>query len=437
MKSTAIIILTLIIFKASISATYSIEDFLLNFEKSSSFKEIKAIEKEKIEFERKDAKYTKWKKIDINANLNYYNYSHIKERKNTSFDDSFAEIGYSIFFVSATSEREYNYKYENNDISELSTLNVGVKRDIYDLIYSKDKYRRRISNLRKERFEIALKKELFSKEEELVDLYRDLIILQLDIHILNEEVKEMSFLLDRALTRNIYNAAFEIEDRKLKLLELKEDIVNLESKKESTMRKLCLLTNVPYEKNIKLNKIRELSSDKIKSPNFELKIMDIDKRISEEDIRYLKRERMGKLIPSASYDTINEDWKVELRIQSTLFNYRADLNNKIKDLGKVEIEKNLKSNLLKARKQELEKEFLHLNNNLKISKKKLELKKSRYLAAKEMFDENLFSLKDLIKIQKEFNIGKLEYSKKLNQLSCFNYKVALLKKIECDLITIK
>ena len=432
MRKVILTAIILIFSRTSFSAVYGIEDFISNFESSSSYKEIEGIERRKVELEEREAKYGQWKKIDVNAKLNYYNFSEIEDRKNTSFDDSYAEVDYNMFFISATSECEYDTEYENECKLDMSTLNTGIKKDVLDLFYSEQKHKKRIVQLKKKRFDTAIKSELYSKEKELIDAYKEAIDIQLDTDILNEKIRENSLLLEMIEVRAAENEAvqLEVEDKKLQVFEQKEELSKLKAERENRIKKLCLLANIEYAADIELKDFPELNLDEVNVPVFQLVILDIDKKIGKQKIKYLKRNKWGKLVSAAGYDVINEDWKFELSIQKTFFGDDTSINNKTGDIEKLGIEKGDLEESLKIEKKRLEEQFLYLRKKVDFSKERSEMQKNRYLTAKRIFDKKLLSRKEFMTIEKEFNISTLEYLKNLNSLNSFRYKMAQLEKIE-------
>ncbi len=428
MKKKILLIINIILFsKFTYSSSLEIEDFLNKLETKSTFKKIDKLERKKLTFEKKEAIKLPWRKIDLNSNINYYQYGSSNNDYN-HFDGSYAQIDYNMFFLSGTSENNYSYNYQNNSGTNLSTFNIGIKKDLYDFYYNPNDYKVNIATHKISRYQIVSKKNLYKKKEELISLYSEIVELQYKEFMYSIEIKKNNQLLNRYKIRKDFSSKFKIRDYQLKISNLEREQKLTNDKKTLKLKLLCANSSYNFKDGMMLTPFKVENLTTIKGQEFDLKILLEDKKLIEEEIRYLKRERMGNLRYSTSYDTKNNDWKLELRIKNVFFDDRTKINNRIKDLEKLKLQKQDKLAKLKLQKEDIKNRLISLKEKMNFSEEQLILQNERYSAANDLYEKGLFEFEKFVSIRYEYELSQIKYNINTNKYNTLKYKIMLLNK---------
>lgn len=392
--------------------TVNLDNLLTYLEKTSYQKEIYKVKK------NRDLKREEIYKLD--------DFNGIKTSGETEYsneDKGYKNSGkaqYGAFYVQGKN-------WKNDD----SSVQVGIEKNIKDLIYSENNSNLAKLNIEKSIESIDFKRKLEEQKVNLTNLYRDYINIQLEITIRENALKTLD--KEREILQKSYTMGkipkIDLESLLYSYENIELEIEKLEIQKLNTRQQFLYtfkinLDTVELElidsKNIQINKYLEKIGEK------DLYKSSLSKNITEENIKYLNyKNSVPEVTLGAERDSDDNDNRVFLKISKDLFYKDINLENEKSSLKEQDIELNQKVRDVKSERIEyknryinLKKEYAVLGNNRTLEESKYNIKKLESQLGKIGYLDVMESFNDYLEL-------KINEEKANNTLNALIYEIKI------------
>lgn len=392
--------------------TVTLDNLLIYLEKTSYQKEIYKVKK------NRDLKREKIYKLD--------DFNGIKASGETEYnndDKGYKNTGkaeYGVFYVQGKN-------WKNDD----SSAQIGIEKNIKDLIYSENDSNLSKLNIEKSIESIEFKRKLEEQKVDLTNLYRDYINIRLEIAIRKnalktldkeKEILEKSYSMGKTPKIDLDSLLYSYENIELEINKLEIEKYNTKQQFFYTFK--INLDTIELEsiglKNIPINQYLEKIGDK------DLYKSSLSKNITEENIKYLNyKNKVPDITLGVERDSDINDNRVFLKISKDIFFEDINLENEKSSLKEQEIELNQKVRNTKSERIQyknryinLKKEYAVLRNNRTLEESKYNIKKLESQLGKIGYLDVMESFNDYLEL-------KINEEKANNTLNALIYEIKI------------
>ena len=426
-------ILMFFLLMASISSfsqeSLTIDEALSRVGNNKESYEFKSFEntKEATDIRIKDNKLGDFNGVTISSSYNITeNNFEDRERK---YDKTFQnKASYGPFFV--------NYNFVERDRSYVS---YGVEKNLKDVFYSKYKSNIKVYDYQQELNKISYDKTIEDKKINLVNLYNDILNTKNELEYRRKAYEHYKVDLDKFKKSyelgaspkiNLESAELEAEDSKLQI-----DI--LETKLKSLYEIGKTDYNIDFE-NYKLvdfidnnESIEKLLASYMEKDIAELKL---NLSVAEERKKYSNYDRhMPDLY--LAYERVDRNLRGDryyrdqdifsIRFSKKLFSTDSDYKLSELEVENLKNDLNKKIRVINAEKIKLKAEYYELSKLLSIASKKSQLAYKKYLIKEKEYELSRASYLDVIDEYNKYLSLEIENKRAKNTLNSFIYKLKI------------
>ncbi len=434
------IVLTLTIYSKE-PEKITLEEVIRSFAAKSNFANIQKTEIEKYEIEKDGFYHDKNYKIDFKLkndnSLDYENKVPWKAEDKIYKGNIYSYAGYKMFFT------ELNIEYANLDKNlyedyklvhydyktEITRAGIGVRKSLNDIFYSEEKYRENMLNHKKKYLDKFTENNIKQEVEKLIDEYAEVENILLEIQI-KKNVKSENSALIKSLKEQIEQGEATKIELDYIMVEGKkndEEIKYLEEKARNRKNKILLKSGMEYRENIDFKPIKEELEEDVYIDENNVYIKKQEKIMEEETLKYIKRKNQCNIDAALSYDLKSESWLANLEVKMDVFDFQTEKKNKMMDIKKLDIEKQLLENENKSKERELKTEAEYLKRMVSIAKETAEVTNKKHDLTKRIFMKGYVNVADYIKSRNEAREAEINLKKITNNLNAFRYKNKIRK----------
>lgn len=414
----------------------TIDEIFLKIEKeqNSYIAKLYITNQESIENKIRGNKLGDFNGLEFSSNFSAVeNYSEERLRK---YDKTLQNrLSYGNFYL--------NYNYVENKNNYVS---YGIEKNLKNLFYSSYSSQLKINNLNQNLNEIEYLKNMEDRKLRFLEIYQDILNSKDELNYRKEakryyeaELKKVKTAFDLGMEAKISYESAELE---LEEINLKIDMLNKKINSLYEMVKNEYDIDLENLNLLALNYLKTDTRDNItKYKNLELRELELNSKILEERVKYKKYDSfMPDLI--LGYERIDKverygrTYKGEnvfsAKFSKKLFSSDSEYKNLKLD------EENAKDKLVEKRKNLLNErlnlnvEYENLEKSVNLGKKKLEIAKKRYDIKRKEYELARASYLDVIDEYNKYLAQEIETKKVSNELNAFKYKIAIKAKYEVE-----
>lgn len=403
-------------------------------EQNSYIAKLYKTNQESIENKIRENKLGDFNGLEFSSNFSAVeNYSEERLRK---YDKTLQNrLSYGNFYL--------NYNYVENKNNYVS---YGIEKNLKNLFYSPYSSQLKINNLNQNLNEIEYLKNMEDRKLRFLEIYQDILNSKDELNYRKEakryyeaELKKVKTAFDLGMEAKISYESAELE---LEEINLKIDMLNKKINSLYEMVKNEYDIDLENLNLLALNYLKTDTRDNItKYKNLELRELELNSKILEERVKYKKYDSfMPDLI--LGYERIDKverygrTYKGEnvfsAKFSKKLFSSDSEYKNLKLD------EENAKDKLVEKRKNLLNErlnlnvEYENLEKSVNLGKKKLEIAKKRYDIKRKEYELARASYLDVIDEYNKYLAQEIETKKVSNELNAFKYKIAIKAKYEVE-----
>ncbi|MGN0943948.1 TolC family protein [Fusobacterium varium] len=327
-------------------------------------------------------------------------------------EDSFqttGKISYGPFYVEGT--KPYN--------SDDDYASFGIEKSLKDLIFSKSDNELSKLGISREIDRVTHEKNMETQKIDLINLYRDYKINELELKIKKnglvtlkkeEDTMKKSFNLGAIAKIELDTLQYSIKNLEIEIKNLEDNLIKLQGRfyyeYKFDIRGSSLAEIAPVEKNIDelLIKYGTKDLDKLK----------YQKELTNENLKYLKYDdKMPEISLGVEHSTRFDENRVVAKFSKKLFDFNYDLEEEKNSLLEQEVTLKQKIDENEAEKLQAMNNYYNYLKEYEVNKNKAELELSKY---------NIRKL--------EYNLGKVNYIDVMESFDDYlDYEVAKEKAI--------